>query len=224
MGYYIDIQNISTEKYSDILKSADLLPSRAILKNNVEKNFGKIKNAGVANLKEYLERTKNKKKQQEFSEQSGVDEDYLTILTRKIKSYRQPPCKLKDFPEIPNEIISALAKKGLTNTLQLFDKVLTPESRKMLSNENGISEEWVLKLACLTDLCRIRWVNHTFAFILLQTGYNSAKSIAGANVVEVHNKVNQFIEEKGLFKIRIGQHDIKLCVEAAKDLTFEINF
>lgn len=32
MGYYIDLENMSIDNYNEILKSADLLPSRMILK------------------------------------------------------------------------------------------------------------------------------------------------------------------------------------------------
>ncbi|QGY42209.1 DUF4332 domain-containing protein [Maribellus comscasis] len=224
MGYYINLQNVDLNKYMTILKSADLLPSRLVLKHDIDKHFERIKSSGVVNLEEYLERTKTKRKLQDFSKQYGVDENYLTILTREIKSYLKPPCKLKDFPGIPAKIVLTLKEKGLNNTLQFFEYGLTPAKRKKLSMETGVSEEWILKLARLTDLCRIRWVNHTFAFILMETGYGSAQNIAGANVSELHEKVNRFIEENGLFKVRIGLHDIKLCIEAAKNLSFDMIF
>ncbi len=35
MGYYIDLEKISIEDYNGILKLADLLPSRMILKDNI---------------------------------------------------------------------------------------------------------------------------------------------------------------------------------------------
>ena len=224
MGYYIDLQNIGLEAFRDKLKSADLLPGRRVLKNNLETNFQKLKNSGVANLEELLEKTKNKKKAADFVKQSRIDEKYLTILIREIKSYRQAPCKLKEFPDIPAEVSSRLERAGMINTFQLYNKVLTLESRDKLSSETGISPEWILKLARLADLCRIRWVNHSFASILQETGYASAQDVAKANVAEMYKKVNLFIEEKGLFKIRIGLHDIKLCVEAANDLSFDIVF
>lgn len=224
MGYYSNLQNIGIEAYRDKLKTADLLPSRTVLKNDIDKHFEKTKNSGVANLEELLEKVKDKKKIEAFANQSGIDGNYLTILAREIKSYRQPPSKLRDFPEIPPKVISDLEKTGISNTVQLYDKVLTKENRNKLSKETGVSQEWIEKLARLTNLCRIRWVNHTFAFILFETGYVSAQSVAEANVAEVHEKVNQFIEEKGLFKVRIGQHDIKLCLEAAKDLSFDMIF
>ena len=224
MGYYINLQDINIEEYRDKLKFADLLPSRRILRNDIDKHFERIKNSGVSNLEELLEKVKNKKKMEAFAKQNDVDENYLTILVREIKSYRQPPSKFKDFPEVPPEVISGLEKGGITNTVQLYEKVLSKESRNKLSSEAGISQDWILKLARLTDLCRIRWVNHTFAFILLETGCDSAQSVANADIKNLYEKVNRFIEEKALFKVRIGQHDIKLCVEAAKDLSFDMIF
>ena len=57
---------------------------------------------------------------------------------------------------------------GIKNTLQLFDKVLTPKSRIEISKQSGIDKNEVFKITKLTDLSRIRWVNHTFAYVLLK--------------------------------------------------------
>ena len=72
---------------------------------------------------------KNKNKLQDFSKNSRIQEDYLKILIREVNSYHQSPTKLKDFPGISENAISKLQKSGIKNTLQLFDKILTPQSR-----------------------------------------------------------------------------------------------
>jgi hypothetical protein len=224
MGYYIDLINISIGKYRNILKSADLLPSRLILKDDIDGVFNIIKKQQIKNVDELQNALKNKNKVQDFSKKSGIPEDYLKILIREIKSYRQKPNNIKDFPGIAENVILQLKNFGIINTLQIFDKILTPQSRNEISNQTGISENEILKLAKLTDLSRIRWVNHTFAYVLLEAGYDTAEKVADADYKELYEKVKKLNEEREIYKAHIGLHDMKLCVEAAKDVSLEIEY
>lgn len=160
MGYYIDLQRITMDQYKAILKSADLLPSRKILQNNIDENFTLIKAQNIANVDELRKALKNKRKVEEFSRKSRLSADYLKILIREVNSYRQPPIKLRDFPGVSANVILKLENLGITNTLQLFDHILTPQSRQALSERAGVDQHDLLTLAKLTDLGRIRWVNH----------------------------------------------------------------
>jgi uncharacterized radical SAM superfamily protein len=81
-----------------------------------------------------------------------------------------------------------------------------------------------MKLAKLTDLSRIRWVNHTFAYVLLETGYDTAEKVANADYQELYKAVKQLNEEREIYNAHIGVRDMKMVVEAAKDLKFEIEY
>lgn len=224
MGYYIDLEKISIDKYKGILKSADLLPSRMILKENIDKNFDILKNQTVKNLDELLKTLKNKEKLQDFSKKSGLNENYLTILIREIKSYRQKPNSIKDFPSISDNVILKFENIGIKNTFQLFDKVLTSKSRLEISEQIGINENEVLKITKLTDLSRIRWVNHTFAYVLFEAKYDTVEKVANADYTELYETIKQLNNEREIYKAHIGLHDMKLCVEAAKDVSLEIEY
>lgn len=224
MGYYIDLKNISLDEYKEILKSADLLPSRMILKTNIDEIFSIIQTQEIENVDELQKVLRNKIKLQDFSQKSGIEENYLKILIRETNSYRQSPNKIKDFPGLSENVIVKLEYLGIKNTLHLFDKILTSQRRKELSNQTGISEKEILRLAKLTDLSRIRWVNHTFAYVLLEAGYDTAEKIACADYKKLYEKVRRLNEEREIYKGHIGLHDMKLCVEAAKDVSFEIEY
>lgn len=224
MGYYIDLKNISLDEYKEILKSADLLPSRMILKTNIDEIFSIIQTQEIENVDELQKVLRNKIKLQDFSQKSGIEENYLKILIRETNSYRQSPNKIKDFPGLSENVIVKLENLGIKNTLHLFDKILTSQRRKELSNQTGISEKEILRLAKLTDLSRIRWVNHTFAYVLLEAGYDTAEKIACADYKKLYEKVRGLNEEREIYKGHIGLHDMKLCVEAAKDVSFEIEY
>ena len=224
MGYYIDLENISIDNYKETLKSADLLPSRMILKENIDTNFDIIKNQTVQNVDKLLKVLKNKKKLQAFSKQSGLNDNYLTILVREIKSYRQSPNKLIDFPSIAEDVILKFENIGIKNTLQLFDKVLTAKNRLKISKQTGIDKHEVLRITKLTDLSRIRWVNHTFAYVLFEAKYDTVEKVANSNYKKLYETVKQLNEDRKLYKGHIGLHDMKLCVEAAKDVVLEIKY
>ncbi len=224
MGYYIDLKSISIDKYKEILKASDLLPSRLILKDNIDSNFDLITNQKVQYVDELLNMLKNKKKLQDFSKQSGLNDDYLTILIREIKSYRQNPNRIKDFPSIADDVILKFENIGIKNTLQLFDKVLTSKSRLEISKQAGINENEVLKITKLTDLSRIRWVNHTFAYVLFEAEYDTVEKVANADYKDLYKTVKRLNEDRKIYKGHIGLHDMKLCVEAAKDVTLEIEY
>lgn len=224
MSYYIDLNNISLDEYSKILKSADLLPSRKMLLENVDRNLESIKKQGVKNLADLLSALKNKNKLQAFAEQSGVPEDYLAVLNREIKGYLPKPNKLKDFPGLNKEMILKLEEIGITNTLKLYDKVLTPQKRKELAQALGIPKSEILQLTKLTDLSRIKWVNHTFANVLYLAGFDMLEKVASADYHNLYEKVKKLNEQQHLYKGHIGLNDMKRCIEAAKDVPQEIEY
>jgi hypothetical protein len=67
-------------------------------------------------------------------------------------------------------------------------------------------------------------VNHTFAYVLLEAGYDTAEKVADADYQELYEKVKKLNEEREIYKGPIGVHDMKLCVDAAKDLTLDIEY
>jgi len=200
MGYYSDLKNISIDDYQEILKSADLLPSRMILKNDINDIFKIIKEQKITDVDELQKALKNKNKLQEFSKKSGIQEDYLKILIREVNSYRQSPNKINKFPCISENVVLKLQNIGINNTLQLFDRILTPRTRNEISSQIGISDNEILILAKLTDLSRIRWVNHTFAYVLLESGHDTAEKVADADYQELYEKIKILNEEREIYK------------------------
>ena len=67
-------------------------------------------------------------------------------------------------------------------------------------------------------------MNHTFAYVLLEAGYDSAEKVADADHQELFEKVKKLNEEREIYKGHIGVHDMKLCVEVAQTLSFDIQY
>ena len=224
MGFYIDLQSISIDAYKEKLKASDLLPSRQMLKDNIEERFELIKKQGVPDAQKLFNTLKTKKRLNAFAERSGLPVDFLTILGRELRSYRQKPNELRNFPGIDEDIISKLENIGLKNTFQFYSKVLTATDRVALSKHTEIAEHAILTLTKLTDLSRIRWVNHTFAYVLFEAQYDTVEKVAKADYIALYDAVKQLNEQRELYRGHIGVHDMKLCVEAAKDVSLEIQY
>jgi hypothetical protein len=131
---------------------------------------------------------------------------------------------LADFPEMPAELVEKLVEIGIKHPLHLYDRVLTPADRAALAAEIGVDEESILRLAKLTDLSRIRWVNHTFAYVLLEAGYGTSAKVAQADPAELYADLKALNEAREIYKGQIGLHDMVLCVNAAKDVPQEMAF
>ncbi len=224
MGYYIDLKSISIDKYKDILKSAELIPSWKVLEENIDKNLDVIKEHNIKNLDDLLTALKGKDDIELFSRKIGLPEKYLEVLKRVVNGYRQKPNRIKDFPCIAEETVVKLEKLGIRNTLKLYDMILTAEKRDELAVKTGITGSEIMKLAKLTDLSRIRWVNHTFAYVLLEAGYDSAEKVAHADPEELYDKIKQLNSERKIYNAHIGVRDMKMCIDSAGGLDFEVEF
>lgn len=224
MGYYTDLATISIDNYQAKLESADLLPSRMLLKERLAERFGYFKSIGIRNVLDLQKLLKKKEKLAELGKVDGFTEDFLVVLLREINSIQPKPNKLSEFIGISSETVSKLEKIGIKDTVKLFDRVLTPESRKKLSAENNIDEAEILELTKLTDLSRIKWVGATFARMLYEVGIDTAEKASTTDYVELHQNIFQLNKEKNFYKGQIGLHDIKLFVEASKEVSFEIQY
>jgi hypothetical protein len=204
MVFYIDLEKNSINQYKKKIKTSDLIPSRMILLENIDRNFTNIKKQELKNVNKLLEVLKTKDKVQAFADQSGVSLDYLNTLGRELRGYRQLPNRIKDFPNISERTVEKLEEIGMKNALHLFEKILTPKNREDLSKQIGIDQKEILKLTRLVDLSRIRWVNHTFANVLLEAGYDTAEKVAQANPKELFEKVKRVNEEKNIIQFTSG--------------------
>jgi len=221
MSYYRDLKAISIENLKEILRDMDMIPSWMILKENISQRMDSIIKQGVSNLDELITVLKTKKKVEVFSEISGMELDYLIVLRRMINGYIPKPNKFSDSPLFSQELISKLP---YVTSKSLYDLIITSEQRKNLSKETGIPIEDILLLSKYSDVSRIRWVNHTFATVLLFTGFDTVETIANADYNTMYETIKSWNEKEKYYKAHIGKNDMKLLVDLAKELDFDIQF
>lgn len=224
MGYYIDLGKISIDAYKEKLTTAYLPPSRLILKENLDERFNIFKNEGISNAKELMQTLKKKEKLEELSKMHSLSADYLKILLRELKSMLPKPNKIRDFHGISPNTIAKLDKLGIKTTLKLFDGVVDANCRTRLAAEAGINDTDIMELTKLTDLSRIKWVGTTFARVLYELGVDTVEIASKSDPVHLHQRINQHNKERSIYKGHIGLNDIKILVDAAKEVPLDIEY
>jgi hypothetical protein len=224
MAYYIDFENVSIDDFRLKLESAYLPPSRILLKDKLDERFGFFKSIGIRNVKELMQLLKKKDKFPELQKVDFLSGDYLTILLRELNSALPKPNKIKDFSGISSNTVVRLEKIGIKDTVKLFERVLNARSRKELAEITGLADIEILELTKLADLSRIKWVGVTFARMLYELGIDTVEKASKAEPEKLHASINQLNKERSIYKGQIGLNDMKIFVNAAKDLTLDIEY
>ena len=212
-GYGPNLQEFPLEKLQRYLKQTRLLPSQQSLQEDLDAHFAVLKAYGIENLAQLQTALKNKSAVQTFAAQTEIPRDYLTLLRREVNSYLPKPIKLADFPGVKPEVVAKLEKIGIKNTVQLYDRILSPEDRDKLAQEGEVTVTDILDLTRLTDVGRLKWVGPKFARLLVETPYDTLEKIAAADHEALYKALVRTNEALQIYRGKFGQEDLKLWVE-----------
>ncbi len=212
--YHLDFEKFSLQRFKRSLQKRNMIPSRVILKENIEERFKLLDSNGIKTLKALIDTLKSKQKIDTFSKKTGLAIDYLTILKREVNSYHPNPINLNKFPGIDIKIVESLKKLGIRNTKQYFNKVNCGTGNDQLAQETGISKDIFDELSSLSDLARLYGVGPVFARIIYDVGINSVENF-------IKYSAKEFIkiyEKKTKKKADFSESDINFSREIANEL------
>jgi hypothetical protein len=213
--YYPDLSQFSLEKLQHLFEITRLLPSQQLLQEDIEERFTCLAQHGIENLQQLQKALKARQDVQTFAQTTGLPVEYLTLLRREVNSYHPKPVLLKDFPGVNPDAVQKLAQMGIKNTKQLFEQVITPETRAELAAQTQIAESDILELTRLSDMARLKWVGPKFARLLIESEYDTAAKVINANYAELHEALIRTNEEKEIYQGRFGIEDMKSWVTVA---------
>ena len=193
-----------------------MLPSRIMLHEHMEERFSSLQEAGIKHLGHLLSLLSTRARIRQYSEQSGLGEDYLLLLKREAGSYLAKSFPLSDFPGIPYEYTEILRSRGLKNTRHFFESTQSEGLQSALCQETGIPEYRIRELYCLCDLSRIGGVGATFARILYEAEIRSVETFADMDATESLKRCTQVIEKHGYAAGRLGVKDMQYGINYAK--------
>ena len=223
-NYYIDLEIYSLARFKQELIKSELLPSRRILKEQIDNRFKILEQNGIENLQDLVNLLKTPKKAKEFAERSGLPQDYILILRREVNSYLPKPVPLEKFPGIEKNTLNKLNSNGIKNTGHLFKIIKTHEDRAKLAAETKTNPEEIVELTKLTDLSRVKWIGPVFARMFLDSGTDTVEKLSKADAKTLYRKLIEINEEKGYTKGRFIESDVELCIKVSKMVPRAINY
>lgn len=216
--YHIDLEGYSLNKFKRNLRSRDMIPSRVILKDELDERFENLETHGITNLKELTEALKTKQKIELFAKETGLTIEYLTLLNREAKSYLPSPVRLDRFAGIPTEYLGKLDAVGIKNSRHMFYQGKDKKQRERLSQTTGVPIEILNELVCLSDLSRVYGVGPVFARMIYDVGIKSIKAF-------IKHTAEDFIriyEEQTQKKADFGVGEIQFSLDLAKELAIAV--
>jgi hypothetical protein len=217
-GYHIDLKKISLEDLKETLSTGYVLPSRSILKEEIESRFAVLGSMGINDLDGLFNELKTKKKVDRFAERSGLSKEYLTILRREVNSYRSKPIPLVKIPGIDDGTIDKLVSFRIKNTQQMYERGRTRSDRADLARETGLSIDIITDLVKMSDLSRILGVGPVFTRTLLNSGIDTVDKVSRSDPAVLYDRMVEMYKEQGFEKIDFVLRDMEWCVEMAKKL------
>jgi hypothetical protein len=214
--YHIDLEKYSLDEFKIELLESEIIPSRKILKEEINERFKILEDNGIGNLQELRDSLKNPKKAREFGVKSGLPEKYLLILLREVNSYTPNPVNLEKFPGVKKETINKLKSAGIKNTAHLFKIAKTPEDREKLAAELEIHNAEILELTKLTDLTRIKWIGPVFARLFYDSSTDTARKVSDADAHHLYKQLVKINNAKGYTRAKFIESDVELAIKVSK--------
>lgn len=216
--YQIDLEKYSLQRFKKSIQARDLIPSRSSLKDELDDRFQILEDRGVTNLKELIDVLKTRNKVEQFSRETGLSIEYLTLLNREGKSYLSKPIRLDKFPNMQPEYLERLDELGIRNSKQLFIEAQNKADRERLSHETDIPLDMLNEMVGLSDLSRIYGVGPVFARMIYDVGIKSVKEFT-------EHTADDFIriyEEQTQKKADFGVGEIEFSLELANELDIAV--
>lgn len=215
MSYTLDLQNISINKYKEILRNQDLLPSRKILHEDMDAKFNVLMDAGIENLDQLRKVLSTAPKMAAFSESTRMSKDYLAILKREVGSLEPKSVLLKEFPGIEPGVLGRAEKAGLKSSRDYYEFCESVTDMQQAAETLGIAEEAAEELFCLCDLVRINGVGAVAAKIFFEAGFKSVSEMAGTGAGEMLRRVSEVNKVKQYYRTKLGEKDMLFCIHYA---------
>lgn len=214
--YHIDLEKYSLTKFKEELIQAELIPSRKILKDEIDLRFGILKDNDVENLQNLSDLLKTPKKTREFAKTTGLPDDYLLILRREVNSYQPKPVNLEKFPGVKSGTVQKLKNHDILNTGHLFERVKKSEERNKLAEETGLDICEILELTKLTDLSRVKWIGPIFARIFVDSGTDTVFKLSKSDYNVLYKKLVEINNINEYTHAKFTKKDVLLCVNISK--------
>ena len=117
-----------------------------------------------------------------------------------------------------------LASKGISTAEELLEKGASPQGRKRIAEETGISAKLLLEWINHVDLFRIKGVSEEYADLLEASGVDTIRELAQRNPENLYQKLVEVNDKKELVRRLPSDDQVKEWIEQAKGLPRVITY
>jgi predicted flap endonuclease-1-like 5' DNA nuclease len=132
--------------------------------------------------------------------------------------------KLTKVEGIGETYAQKLKDAGVATTEALLKKGATPQGRKALADDTGISGKLILEWVNHVDLFRIKGVSEEYADLLEEAGVDTVPELAQRKAANLHAKIVVVNETKKLVRKLPAQSQVENWIEQAKALPRTISY
>lgn len=104
---------------------------------------------------------------------------------------------LAEFEDIGSRDVNKLARVGIKTPMGLLKKGYTPDLRKKLAQETGISEKKLLDWIRFADLLRVEGIGLEYADLLREIGIDSSEALAIQNAKSLAERLKSSSKASG---------------------------
>ncbi len=213
--YHLDLAKIPLSEFYDTLFDGNISPGRHILLQEKESRRKTLEDRGISTLADLVDALKTKKRLTVLAGETGIDEEYLTILGRQARSYVPAPVALGRFEGVQPAVLKALKAQGITQTKQLYQARQAAASDHALSESIGVEPDDLRELLVMTDLVRINGVGPVFARLFIEAGVKGLGDLVRRDAKRLLERVNEAIEAQGYHGPAATLWDIEHCISFA---------
>ena len=219
--YSIDLSEISIEDFAKTIVTVELLPSRKVLADHIERIVPALRQLGVDDLAVLKKRLADKQSFPDLGAQLGVDVDWLTLLNREVNSYVSRPVPLAKLDYLSEPELPGLRARGIKTTKDLYEQAAARADRSDLAIDAAMSAERLDHVLRLANLVRVNGVGPAFAVFLVDAGVEGPSDFLHRDVSVMADDYNRNIED-GAPKLRV--EDLEFVQRYCRSLPEDIEW
>jgi replicative superfamily II helicase len=125
------------QKYKIFLKNQYLIPSRQILRENIDDNFEKLENCGLKNLSDLKQAISTSAKIDKLSSETKISAEYLNILRRELGTFDKAGVGIEQINGIGPQAAKAFYEAGF----KTVEDIANSTKEEMLEKITKINDE-----------------------------------------------------------------------------------
>ncbi|MBI38760.1 MAG: ferredoxin [Leptospiraceae bacterium] len=132
--------------------------------------------------------------------------------------------KLEEIEGIGPKYASTLRKAGVRSIGDLLKKGSTPDGRKTIAKDSGLSPKLILEWVNHSDLMRIKGVGEEYSDLLEEAGVDTVVELAQRKAANLHEAMAKTNEKKKLVRQMPSESKIQDWISQAKKLPRVIKY